>query len=164
MDEAFFFKDADEGVFVRVQGHVTASRCPELKGRIFFRLDKAPVPAAVYFDLSDCEYMDSTFLGLIVGVNKRYKLLARKCVKVLHANPTCMGLLRTIGVTRLVDISDEDIALPGDMEEIGPSTRATAEFILDAHENLSELSEENRNRFATLTRALRDSTDKKKED
>ena len=161
MDEAFFFKDADEGVFVRVQGHVTASRCPELKGRIFSRLDKAPAPAEVYFDLSDCEYMDSTFLGLIVGVNKRFKPLTGKSVTVLHANPTCMGLLRTIGVTRLVVISDEEIALPGDMEEIGPSSRATAEFILDAHENLSELSEENRNRFATLTQTLRGSAGKK---
>ena len=163
MDEAFFFKDADEGVFIRVQGHVTASRCPELKGRVFSRLDKAPAPAAVYFDLSDCEYMDSTFLGLIVGVNKRFKALARKPVTVLHANPTCMGLLRTIGVTRLVDISDEDVALPRDTEEIGPSARATAEFILDAHENLSELSEENRNRFAGLTRILRDGTGKKED-
>ena len=163
MDEAFFFKDADEGVFVRAQGHVTASRCPELKGRIFSRLDKAPVPAAVYFDLSDCEYMDSTFLGLIVGVNKRFKALARKSVTVLHSNSTCMGLLRTIGVTRLVDISDEDVELPRDMEEIGPSPRATAEFILDAHENLSELSEENRNRFAGLTKILRDSAGKKED-
>ena len=163
MDEAFFFKDTDEGMFVRAQGHVTASRCPELKGRIFSRLDKAPAPTAVYFDLSDCEYMDSTFLGLIVGVNKRYKGLSQKRVTVLHANPTCMGLLRTIGVTRLVDISDEDVALPHDMEEIGPSPRATAEFILDAHENLSELSEENRNRFAGLTRILCESTDKKED-
>ena len=163
MDEVFFFKDTDEGVFVRVEGHVTASRCPELKGRIFSRLDRSPAPPAVYFDLSDCEYMDSTFLGLIVGVNKRYKGLSQKRVTVLHANPTCMGLLRTIGVTRLVDISDEEVVMPVDMEEIGPAQRATAEFILDAHENLTELSEENRNRFATLTKILRDNTGKKED-
>lgn len=161
MDEAFFFKDADEGVFVRVQGHVTASRCPELKGRIFSRFDRTPSPAAVYFDLSDCAYMDSTFLGLIVGVNKRYKALSGKNVIVLHANATCLGLLRTIGVTRLVDISDEDVVIPPDMEEIGPVTRASAEFILDAHEALSELSDENKSRFSTLTRTLRDGLGKK---
>ena len=73
MDEAIFFKESDETIYIRAQGHVTASLCPELKSKAFARLALKPSVQAVYFDLSTCEYMDSTFLGLIVGINKRFK-------------------------------------------------------------------------------------------
>jgi anti-anti-sigma factor len=157
VEEALFFKAAGDELFIKAQGHVTAARCPELKSRVFARLDEGSPVKAVWFDLSTCEYMDSTFLGLIVGVNKRFKAVGGDSVVVLHANPACLGLLRTIGVTRLVRLSDEHKAMPDDMEQVGQRTRASAEFILDAHENLSELSEENKSRFSTLTKALKDS-------
>jgi anti-anti-sigma factor len=160
VDEALLYGDTGGEMFVKAQGHVTAARCPELKARIFARLETAPAVSAVYFDLSGCEYMDSTFLGLIVGANKRFKALSGRTLRVLHANPTCLGLLRTIGVTRLVEISNDEVPFPQSMETIGPGPRATAEFILDAHEQLSEISDENRARFTTLTKALKDSLGK----
>jgi hypothetical protein len=76
---------------------------------------------------------------------------------LLKANEACRGLLRTIGVLSLVDLVDEDVALPTDMERIADGTRATAQFILDAHEELSALSEENRDRFSTLSALLKGS-------
>jgi anti-anti-sigma factor len=160
VEEALFFKAVGDELFVKAQGHVTAARCPELKSRVFARLDDPSPVRAIWFDLSTCEYMDSTFLGLIVGVNKRFKAQGGGSVVVLHANPACLGLLRTIGVTRLVSLSDEDKAVPRDLEPIGQGSKASAEFLLAAHENLSELSEENRNRFSTLTKALKDSLSK----
>ena len=160
MDEAIFFKDSENTLFIRAQGHVTAALCPELKAKAFSRLDAAPPIRAVYIDLATCEYMDSTFLGLIVGINKRYKARNGSAVVLLHVNQTCLSLLKTIGVLRLVEISDEDRPFPKLMEVISLGPRATAEFILDAHEELSDLSEENKTRFSTLTQTLRTSIKK----
>jgi len=155
VEEAIFYKDQDGDIYIRAQGHVTASICPELKAKAFARLDASPPPSAVYMDLGPCEYMDSTFLGLIVGINKRFRLKSPSPVVLLHVNDTCRGLLKTIGVLKLVELSDENVAFPPIMDRLGPGPRATAEFLLDAHEELSELSPENRKRFSTLTDTLK---------
>jgi len=153
--EVAFIKESGDGLFIRVQGHITAQLCPELKAVIFQRLEKAPPPAAIYMDLAGTEYMDSTFLGFIVGLNKKYRALTQKKLCLVHVNETCTGLLRTIGVLNLIDIQEDSPEFPRIMDRIEPGPRATAEFLLDAHEELADLSDENRARFSTLTDALR---------
>ncbi|MDA8424668.1 MAG: STAS domain-containing protein [Treponema sp.] len=164
MEEAAYFKEDGDTVYIRAEGHVTAAVCPGLKSRLFARLDAQPRAQAVVFDLAPCEYMDSTFLGLIVGAQKRFAASGGDKILVLHANDACRGLLRTIGVLGLVALSDENVAFPEDLERIGAGTRASAQLILDAHEELSGLSEENRRRFAGLTSILRDAIRGDKDD
>ena len=107
MEETAYFKEDGETVFVRAEGHVTAAVCPGLKARLFARLDAQPRAKAVFFDLSACEYMDSTFLGLIVGAQKRFQAAGGDKIVILQANEACRGLLRTIGVLGFVRLSDE---------------------------------------------------------
>lgn len=163
MEEAVFYKESEAVMYIKAEGHVTAAICPEVKVKAFARLEEKPEIASIYVDLHACEYMDSTFLGLIVGLNKRFKARAGRPLVLLHVNPTCLGLLKTIGVLKLVEISDEDRIFPQPMEKIGFGPRATAEFLLDAHEELTGLSEENKARFSSLTKALKDSIDKGEE-
>lgn len=157
MDEALFYKESEGIIYIRAQGHLTAALCPQLKAKAFARIESDPPIQAVYLDMAPCEYMDSTFLGLVVGLNKRYKAAGGPSIVLLRPSQTCLGLLRTIGVTKLVTISDEEVPFPQLMESMAPGPRATAEFLLDAHENLSEISEDNRSRFSTLTKTLKDS-------
>jgi anti-anti-sigma factor len=163
VEEAVFYKDADAVMYIKADGHVTAALCPEVKAKAFARLEEAPAIASIYVELSDCEYMDSTFLGLIVGLNKRFKAKSGHPLVLLHANPTCLGLLKTIGVLKLVEVSNEERSFPMPMERISLGPRASASFLLDAHEELSDISEENKARFSSLTKALRDSIDKERD-
>jgi len=155
VEEAAYFKEEDGIAYVRAEGHMTALLCPSLKARIFARMEATPPIRGIEFDLSSCEYMDSTFLGLIVGVCKRLTSLnGRK--PLLHCiNEACAGLLRTIGILGLVELSAEPAPAIEGMEKVEVGASATARFILDAHEDLSRLSEENRDRFATLSALLR---------
>ncbi len=155
MDEAAYFKATDQAIFIRACGHSTAAICPVLKTRIFARLESEPKVSGLFFDLGDCEYMDSTFLGLIVGAHKLFSRLSGRPLVLLHVNDTCRGLLRTIGVLSIVELSSEDVPFPEDMEELRGGSRASPQFILDAHDELSGLSEENRKQFATLTEVLK---------
>jgi len=164
VEEAAYFKEDGAAVYIRAEGHVTAAVCPGLKSRLFARLDAQPRVQTVMFDLAPCEYMDSTFLGLIVGAQKRFAAAGGDKILILHANEACRGLLRTIGVLGLVTLSDESVSFPEDMERIGTGTRASAQLILDAHEELSGLSEENRKRFSGLTSVLRDAIRGTKDD
>ena len=161
MEEAVYYKSEKGTIYIRATGHVTALVCPRLKTAVFDRLEAAPQVERIYLDLSGCEYMDSTFLGLIVGAQKRFaRLPGRRAgpaptVVLLKVNPACVGLLRTIGVLGIVAISDEEIPFPADLARLSGESKSSARFILDAHENLSELSADNRKRFETLSSILK---------
>lgn len=165
MEEAVYYRTEDRIVYIRATGHVTALVCPPLKTAVFERLDAAPAVEKVYLDLSGCEYMDSTFLGLIVGTQKRFARIvggkpgACKAIVLLGVNEACKGLLRTIGVLGMVELSDEKVPFPAELARLSGDGRASARFLLDAHEDLSELSPENRKRFATLNSVLKSAVD-----
>jgi anti-anti-sigma regulatory factor len=159
VEEAIYYKETADAVYVKATGHVTALVCPPLKARIFARLDRDPPVERISMDLSECEYMDSTFLGLIVGTQKRFSLRASaapgRVVALYGVNDACRGLLRTIGVIGLVAIVEGGPDSPQDMERLDGGERASARFLLDAHEDLSDLSADNRKRFSALTSVLR---------
>ena len=165
MEEATFYKSEDSIIYIKATGHVTALVCPELKAAVFERLDMDPPVGEIYVDLSDCEYMDSTFLGLIVGTQKRFARLKGSTqigsgrIVLLSVNEACRGLLRTIGVLGMVELSDAPVPFPAELERISGEGKTSARFLLDAHEELSDLSSENRRRFATLTTVLRSVVD-----
>ncbi len=156
MEEAVYYKDSDEAVYIKATGHVTALVCPPLKERLFERLDREPKVNTVRIDLSECEYMDSTFLGFIVGAQKRLSLRSPGAKVHLHSvNETCRGLLRTIGIIGLVSLDETRLDLPSGMEYVSEGPQANVRFLLEAHEELSNLSAENRKRFSTLTTVLK---------
>lgn len=155
MEEALYVKEAAQTIYIRAQGHVTAALCSDLKGRIFERLEAKPPVENVYVDLSACDYMDSTFLGLLVGINKRFLRFSERPLTVVRPSPPCTELLRTIGILRLVKVQEEPVPFPDSMEAIVTAEKATAEFLLDVHENLMDLSDENRSRFSTLYSVLK---------
>lgn len=163
MEEAIFYKNDGTTIFMKATGHVTASVCPMLKDTVFQRLEGEPRIKEIYLDLSECEYMDSTFLGLIVGTQKRFSRLSspdEKLKMVLFGvNEACKGLLRTIGVLNLVTLSMEKPGFSDNLPRLQGETKASAKFLLDAHEELSGLSEENRKRFSTLTTVLKSAVD-----
>jgi hypothetical protein len=167
VEEAVYFKSEGRTLYMKATGHVTALVCPPLKSAAFERLDANPPVEAVYLELSDCEYMDSTFLGLIVGTQKRFSRLSspgeRRTIVLLHTNEACKGLLRTIGVLGMVQLSDEAVPFPADLARLSGEARTSARFLLDAHEELSALSADNRQRFSTLTSVLRKVVDAEEE-
>ena len=159
MEEALYVKETAQTIYIRAQGHVTAALCSDLKSRIFERLEAKPPVDNVYVDLSGCDYMDSTFLGLLVGINKRFLRFSERPLTVVRPSPPCVELLRTIGILRLIRILEEHVAFPDSMESIVTAEKATAEFLLDVHENLMDLSEDNRRKFSTLYTVLKSQID-----
>ncbi|HUX39123.1 MAG TPA: STAS domain-containing protein [Rectinemataceae bacterium] len=160
MDEALFFKAVDDRIFIKAKGHVTAAFCPELKSRCFARFEDKPPVASILLDLTECDYMDSTFLGLIVGLAKRLKTVSGRKIALWGVSDICVGLLRTIGVLRLVDIASVAPVLPPSLDQVGRGVTTTAQFLLDSHEELSSLSDENRAKFSALSSMLRESIKK----
>lgn len=155
MSETILYGETPQGIYIRAKGHLTAKLCADVRTRAFERIESGDAVPACYLDLSECEYMDSTFLGLIVGINKKLRKASGAEVVILHAEPACVELLKSIGVAKLVRLEDGGVEFPAAMQDLTGDVKATPEFILDAHENLSELSDVNRKRFAVLQDILK---------
>lgn len=163
LEESLYIKELNNRIYIRARGHITANVCPDLKARVFDRLDAKPAVDDVILDLTRCDYMDSTFMGLIVGFNKRFTRFSDHPIRLFGVNETCNKLLKTIGVARLVSIEDVAVQFPEPMERLGGEHGVEARMVLGAHEDLMELSEENEKRFSALRSALKSSIESEKD-
>ncbi len=158
MPEALQYKEKDDVLYVRAEGHVTAALCADLRFLIFARFDAAPPVKTMYVDLSACTYMDSTFMGLLVGFNKRLLKLGSGKLNVVRPTSPAKELLSGLGLLPLIEILEEKVAFPEDMEDVLKTRSTGVDLLLKAHENLMELSDDNVKRFSTLHSVLKSQT------
>jgi len=161
--EKVSYQENESVLFIRAAGHITAGICPALKTRVSTRIEQMPEIRGIVVDLSACTYMDSTFMGLLVNFNKNLMKRAGKRIVVYHANEDCSGLLRTLGIDKLVDLSRERVPFPADMQSIDLGDEMSASLLLKAHEELMDISEHNRKRFAALCDILKKQTERENE-
>ena len=154
MNNSIYYAERKNNIYIRANGHITAQICFGLRQRVFERLEKIPKIKAIYADLSTCEYMDSTFMGLLIGFNKKFNHLENKKLYIIHPSPESLSHLSDLGLDDILGYCDEDIPFPEDMEIISQKEKISAEFILKAHENLIEISEDNRKRFKIVKELL----------
>ncbi len=155
MDELIQFQENASGLFVRAQGHITAAVSADLRDMILERLSLPPPPILLAVDLQACDYMDSTFMGLLVGFHKRFKALTGTALTILRPTQDCVKLLSGLGILKLMVLVEEgEFPSPTLWKPISRVHKPTTEFILSAHKNLSELSPENTKAFGALQSVL----------
>ena len=139
---------------VRVIGHGTYHLSPTFRDFVSSCLD---CDALVVVDLTDCDFLDSTFLGCLLGLHK----LRQHAVPprlLVHA-PGHLGtrLFSTTMLDRILDFVDELPPPPADatfvsikQEKFGP--REMGEHIMHCHQRLAALG----GRSAPVYRAIAD--------
>jgi anti-anti-sigma factor len=156
--EALYFQETQAGLFIKAVGHITASLSVDLKILVMERLERLPVPAEVYADLSECSYMDSTFMGLLVGFHKKLKAMTGHSLSLLNPSNECEKLLRGLGIWRLMRVVEGKLAEgePQFWTTVTKNNSPNPEVLLKAHQNLSEISPENAQKFSALEDILKD--------
>ena len=145
----------ERGYFISARGSIRAQLCYPLRDAVLARLEEAERAPAVYADLSECRYMDSTFIGLLVGIDKKLRAISGERLHVLRPSLECLDILGQIGLRDFLLIEDQEQRDPPLMSVISPGTgRPGAEFVLRAHEALMETSEEARKKFSLLQKML----------
>jgi len=153
--ETLRYKELDNVLYIKAEGHITASLCADLRTMVFARFDGQPAIVSVNVDLSSCSYMDSTFMGLLVGFNKRLIKIGAGRLRIIKPTSQARELIEGLGLLPLVEVVDETVVFPDNMVNIIKTTSTGADLLLKAHENLMELSEENKRRFSTLHSVLK---------
>jgi anti-anti-sigma factor len=157
--EALRYKEKDNVLYIRAEGHVTAALCADLRFMVFERFDSEPAVAGMFVDLSACTYMDSTFMGLLVGFHKRLARVKAGKLRIVNPTKSALELLSGLGLVPLVEVVGGPVSFPPDMEDVLKTRSTGADLLLKAHENLMELSEDNAKRFSTLHSVLKKQSD-----
>jgi anti-sigma B factor antagonist len=171
---------AKETVFVRVVGRGTFQNGQPLRRYALERIERGC--GEFFVDLTKCDGMDSTFLGVLAGIGLRLRQDGRKGkLHVVNISARNMELLQTLGLDRLFCIGESPSELrnghpPADTEfdrlpDSDASTLSkpldksdTADLMLEAHGNLVRADQRNASRFRDLTKFLREKVEKRKAD
>jgi anti-anti-sigma factor len=155
----------DDHVCVRVEGKGTHLNSPSLReflagmiegGYRHFRLD-----------LGRCTYMDSTFLGMLVGVSLQLKRISPVRITILDANARGRELFQTLGIEQFFHFDNGSAPASRVCEselksltEANVSIETKAETMLAAHEALVKADERNVCRFKDVITFLKEDLDR----
>ena len=119
-------------------------------------------------DLEDCPVMDSTFMGTLTGISRRLGKIDGE-LEVINANERNRDLIESLGLDFILTLDTDGSAWKGERAAISQHFREAAvelepeelskeektEFILEAHENLTEANPDNIPRFEDVICYLR---------
>lgn len=117
-------------------------------------------------DLKHCRGMDSTFMGVLIGIatyeNANNQISAS--VHILNANPHNLKLMQSLGVNQVVTVIEEAIPLPetAELVELQPqNAQNKIQLIRQAHENLVRINASNEAQFAPFLELLNKELERK---
>ncbi len=132
------------------RGHITAKICGDLRNQVFDAIDRENPIKRVLVYLENCQYMDSTFIGLLVGINKRLLKLANTRLEIVRPSKEVLEILDKLSVLALVDVLTDAPTFPAHAQPLQINQGIGPEDVLTSHEALMELSPDNQERFRGL--------------
>lgn len=151
----------DRIALVRVIGRGSFQNSVPLKRFAQKIAEEAPETRFVV-DLRECETMDSTFMGVLAGICITQGHGSGGKLIILNANDHCRRLLKTLGLTHIVEMRDslDDEALARAEAQLAPGASAGGSKLeqicltLQAHKNLVRIDEQNEVRFQAVIEYL----------
>ncbi len=152
-----------QAVIFKVSGCGTFRSSPSLK-KLALAAIKEGKAEEIIIDLKDCLYMDSTFMGTLVGIN--CALLKRSGRRLIIANASDRGkcLLDNLGLSRILEMRKDLGTFETEWELVMDEpleSRALAKHILTAHDCLEKIDAQNQARFSEVKRLLLESLSQK---
>lgn len=157
--------DGEDCAVVRVVGRGNFLNSVPLK-RFADHLNARNEPKVFILDLQECETLDSTFMGVIASVSITQTRGDRHKLVVANASDHIRRLLKTLGLTHLLDLRDgssQKAALERASSHLRPAddreVTRTEQILhtLDAHKTLVKIDEENELRFQSVIHYLEQS-------
>ena len=145
------------GYVVRIEGRGSMHESPGLKALALEALDATPTTEFTV-DLSDCEYLDSTFLGCLVGLHTKFNAKSgRRRVRVAGSDDKLGRLFGPTGLERILPRHDggagvvnEWLTVPAadlDRDELG-------RHLIECHRRLAEVGGPQAGAFAAIADQL----------
>ncbi len=155
----------ESGYIIKVIGKGTMEFCTDLFQFLSTKLEEENIEN-VYFELSSTTYLDSSFIGVIVSVQKKLKKLRNSNVILLNPSERVKEILNTMGLLEILPIQEEsvlkNIDVSGEIKKKLEKTYRDIQVLLESHQNLMELNSENRKKFVLVEEMLKKELDRQK--
>lgn len=157
---------AGKRVFIKIDGKGTHANSQPLREFVLGMVEQGYRDFRL--DLQNCTYMDSTFLGMLVGVSLRLKEADSTPLEIVHISERNLDLLETLGIEQFFRIeanAASDAEKPETLESLpegSGSKRERAETMLQAHETLASVDKNNLLRFKDCIAFLKEDLAKMK--
>jgi anti-anti-sigma factor len=149
----------DDDVIVIVNGDATMKISHILKKFMMDLMDESKgLNRNFKIDLRKCNYMDSTFTGILIILEKHAKKKLDNRFVILNPSNFCYNVLETMGLIPLFKISNEKPDYEKNAVQLKPFyIKKTEEAILMylAHKELSDVSKENKEEFKDVQKFLK---------
>ena len=150
-------------MLIKVRGLGSISNAPPLADFTQSMIEKGVSRFAV--ELSECDGMDSTFMGTLVGIAQTMRSRPGGWICMLNVSGANRDLLKIVGADRFFAF-DARAGVTRDLRmqplpslKVSPERRI--ELVRKAHENLVEIDARNERKFGALLRSLTSELDRK---
>ena len=147
-----------EGIVLRVVGRGTMAESVAVRAVA----DANQAAHIVVFDATECEYLDSTFLGCLIGLHKACENSPSRRFVIAAAPDQQMRLFSTSSLDKFFDFVD---ACPGPVKELvtvdaeKPDRTTLGWHVMRCHERLAECGGSEADSFRTVVDRLRKDLD-----
>ena len=151
-DSCFQVARSEETVYVRVVGLGTMNNATTFQG-FSDAMDRKGYRHLIV-DLEDCPGVDSTFMGMLLGLSGRDGQLV-----IVNTSKHCRNQMASVGLDHVLTFSDEPHELPRGvrMAEWPPGAQHSGDrvkLIMRAHKELIRIDRRNEAKFGAFLRAM----------
>lgn len=153
MDTLVFLNEYDGIKVITINGKATMNNSKTISELVEVLLEEKKYIA---FNMTNCKYVDSTFLGLIATLTMKSQEQNNRPLLIINPNDVVLASLKQTGLYKFVEIKEiEDISSKLlTTEEIINKTFENkiehAEYVLKMHKILSDLNDENKEMFKNV--------------
>jgi anti-anti-sigma factor len=155
----------DHSYIVKVVGKGTMEFCSDLFQYLSNKIDGEFVES-IYFDLSQATYLDSSFIGVVVSVQKKLKKIKNSNVIILNPSDKVKEILNTMGLLDIMPIQEasglKNVDVTDEIEKKLEKSYKDIQLLLESHQNLMELNSENRKKFSLVEEMLKKELERQK--
>lgn len=151
----------DEASAVKISGRANVTVSVPFREVVEGLQRRARTPLYVF--LESCLVMDSTFLGVLALQGEKFHRESeggRRRIVLVSPSERVMDLIDNLGVLDSFEVMESDPDVRFEFKEVEPDSPGGLTEVtrtsLEAHETLIELNEDNRRRFASVTKLLRE--------
>lgn len=157
----------NEGYIIKVIGKGTMEFCSDLFQYLSNKIDQEKIEN-VYFELSSATYLDSSFIGVIVSIQKKLKKTFNSNVILLNPSEKVKEILNTMGLLEIMPIQEEgglkNIDVSEEIQKKLEKNYKDIQLLLESHQNLMELNTENKKKFSLVEEMLKKELERQKND
>ena len=147
-----------EGCVVRVVGHGTMQESLAFRSAIQANINRG----LIVFDASECSYLDSTFLGGLIGIQKAAEQSPRGRFVIVADESMRLQLFSTSSLDRYFDFVDECPEPTGELETLevdALDSKTLGRHIAVCHQSLADRGGPDSGAFRSIAERLSEELD-----